>query len=220
MPNGQNIHSTLTKIASPPSNQMNHVGNHSPGQHHTISPMSYSMQDQTSPPMVDVHNQNGSPSQIDHHNLSPNNQHHTLTTMQYTHQLASPITTNAPTHLISPTGKYLHQQYLVHANDVQSNMITPPSYSPIQSPKYYGIANGNLISEHDVKIENNQNVIHHIQHSMQHQQHLQSHHSRSPSIEDEKISNPESNLHELQSQILARNAERPTVVNAVNIKME
>lgn len=44
--------------------------------------------------------------------------------------------------------------------------------------------------------------------------------SRSPSLEDERENNSEPNLHELQSQILARNAERPTVVNGVNIKIE
>lgn len=44
--------------------------------------------------------------------------------------------------------------------------------------------------------------------------------SRSPSLDDERENNAEPNLHELQSQILARNAERPTVVNGVNIKIE
>lgn len=44
--------------------------------------------------------------------------------------------------------------------------------------------------------------------------------SRSPSLDDERENNSEPNLHELQSQILARNAERPTVVNGVNIKIE
>lgn len=222
----QNIPANLSNNTSPTS-QLSH-GNHSPVQHHTMVPMTYSLHDQTSPSMVDVHNhQNGSPSHIEHHhqNLSPNNQHHILTPMQYTHQLPSPVTTNAPTNLINPTtGKYIHQ-YLVHQPnvDVQSSMITPPSYSPIQSPKYYGMPQANMINEHEIKIENNNhNVIHvgHINHSVHNIHSMHQQNSRSPSVEDEKISNPEANIHELQSQIMARNAERPTVVNAVNIKME
>lgn len=163
--------------------------------------------------------------------MSPSNQHHSLASMQYTHQLPSPVTTNAPSNLIDPVSKYMRQQYLVHqpGMDVQT-MITPPSYSPIQSPKtYYGLTGSHIIQEHDIKIENNHhNVIQaHVNHgghlhTLHH--HLQSHpqHSRSPSVEDEKMSSPESNLHELQNQILARNSERPSVVNvnSINIKME
>lgn len=227
------IHQTVANNSPPP--QSGDAENMSPAHHHNISP--YTMHSQTSPSMVaaSVGGQGHSPNHIEHHhNMSPNSQHHNLSPLnvQYTHQL-SPVTSSA-TNLINPTGKFIQHSYMVHNPhmDVQA-MMTPPSYSPMQSPKsiaYYGITPGNIIGEHEVKIEANHHHHHHhgvvqshgIHAHLQHlQPHIQTHGSasRSPSVEDERVNN-ESNLHELQSQILARNAERPTVVNGVNIKME
>lgn len=89
-------------------------------------------------------------------------------------------------------------------------LYTSAAYSPLSSP-YYPMSSGALLGEHDVKLEamshghlhgGIQHSHHHHQHQQHHQQMLQL--SRSPSVEDER---------DLQSQIMSRNQERPTVVN-------
>lgn len=82
--------------------------------------------------------------------------------------------------------------------------------SPYGSSPYSGY---NLLAEHEVKIEGMPHTSPHAVHSHHHHHQQLSHmtsqqHSRSPSVDDEQ---------DLQSQIMTRNSERPTVVN---IKME
>lgn len=90
------------------------------------------------------------------------------------------------------------------------DMYSSAAYSPISSP-FYTLPSGNLLTEHEVKIEGMPHSSPHGIHS-HHQQMLQmtthQSHSRSPSVDEER---------ELQSQIVSRNLERPSVVN---IKME
>lgn len=228
--------------STPPSSSLDQ--NLSPVHNQSISPMQYPMHSQSSPPIVSasVSGNTSPPSTNLEQNLSPAHQHHSIS-MQYAHQIPSPVHPNTPTNLIvannlNQNNKYM-QPYIVHHPHHPSNIdasiysqsqaMMTPSYSPTQSPKsLYYVAN--MMSEHDIKSENlhlqHSHHSHHHQHQMQDHMHQQMQHgpshnlSRSPSEDDEHDSGAEQNYHELQSQIIARNSERPTVVNAVNIKIE
>lgn len=189
-------------------------------------------------------------------NLSPIHHHHSVSPMTYTQQIPSPITaTSTPNHIIynysnnNPlknlnSSKFLPKFLTAHHHNqsgtdgamyhATSQIITPPSYSPAQSPHapYYSVMSPALINEHDVKIEGmhgHHSQSHHLHHYQQQQlPHHHNHHqqlhiiqhsniSRSPSNDDEHDGHADQNLHELQSHIVANKMERPSVVN---IKME
>lgn len=152
----------------------------------------------SSPPM------NGS-SALEHSNTPP------MSPRSYSQQIPSPLFTSTPSIANgnpnmnnARAATYLHQ-YTPQSQPLE--MYTSSAYSPISSP-YYGLASNNLLSEHDVKIEgmahtSPQHQTHHGHHQLNH---LPQHSSRSPS-------NDESNASDLQSQIVSRNLERPSVVN-------
>lgn len=115
--------------------------------------------------------------------------------------------------------RYIEQQYqaIPQTQSMVELYQSSAAYSPISSPYSYSLPPNNLF-EHEVKLEgmpahSTTHGIHHGHHHHHHQmpQHMGSnqHHSRSPSVEDER--------RDMQSQIVSRNLERPSVVN---IKME
>lgn len=146
---------------------------------------------------------NGSVSQVDSNQTPP------LSPRSFTGQVPSPIfTSSTPSN--SRASNYL-QSYIVPQSQSMVEMYTSSAaYSPIPSP-YYTLP-GNLLSDHEVKVENEvkyePGVHSHHHHQMAHM--TSQNHSRSPSVEDER---------ELQSQIVSRNLERPSVVLS-SIKME
>lgn len=146
---------------------------------------------------------NGSVSQVDSNQTPP------LSPRSFTGQIPSPIfTSSTPNTTRNPN--YLQSYVSVPQSQPMIEMYSSAVYSPISSP-YYTLGGGNLLADHEVKIEGMSHTSPHGVHSHHHHQmsHMTSqHHSRSPSVEDE---------HELQSQIMSRNLERPSVVN---IKME
>lgn len=158
------------------------------------------------------------PSPIMHGSVGVDGSNHTppLSPRSYTQQIPSPIFNNNT----SNGNTYLNNtRYMPYVTGPQSQQMvdvyTSAAYSPISSP--YGLA-GNTLLEHEVKIEgisphntghNNIQHAHQQQHQLTHNMHShQNSHSRSPSVDDER---------DLQSQIMSRNLERPSVVN---IKME
>lgn len=161
---------------------------------------------------------NGPVSHVDSNQTPP------LSPRSYTEQIPSPIfntSTPNPTLSNARAGNYLQPYVNVPQSQSMIEMYTSSSavYSPNSSP-FYPLPN-NLLAEHEVKIEgmphSSPHGIHSHSHHTQPQQHHHHHHqqmmhhqnhSRSPSLDDE---------HELQSQIMSRNMERPSVVN---IKME
>lgn len=158
---------------------------------------------QNSPPSM-----NGSVSQVDSNQTPPLSPH------SYTGQIPSPIfTSSTPNTTMNNTRatNYLQPYVSVPQSQSMVEMYSSAAYSPITSP-YYTLTPGNLLAEHEVKIEGMPHTSPHSVHSHHHQMtHMTAphqNHSRSPSIEDER---------ELQSQIVSRNLERPSVVN---IKME
>lgn len=149
---------------------------------------------------------NGSVSQVDSNQTPP------LSPRSYTGQIPSPIFNNStPNTTMNNTRTSNYMQPLTYSVPQSDLMYSSAAYSPISSP-YYTIG-GNLLAEHEVKIEGMPHTSPHGVHSHHHHQmsHMTSqhqNHSRSPSVDDEQ---------ELQSQIMSRNLERPSVVN---IKME
>lgn len=158
---------------------------------------------QNSPPSM-----NGSVSQVDSNQTPPLSPH------SYTGQIPSPIfNSSTPNTTMNNTRatNYATACYSVPQSQSMVEMYSSAAYSPITSP-YYTMTPGNLLAEHEVKIEgmphNSPHSVHSHHHQMTHMTAQHQNHSRSPSIEDER---------ELQSQIVSRNLERPSVVN---IKME
>lgn len=145
---------------------------------------------------------NGSVSQVD--------QTPPLSPRSYTGQVPSPLFTNSNTNTTlnnTRASNYLQSYVVPQSQTMLESMYTSSTaYSPISSPYY------NILSEHEVKVEGMPHSsphgvhFHHLQMSHMASQHQNQ--SRSPSVEDER---------ELQSQIVSRNLERPSVVN---IKME
>lgn len=128
-----------------------------------------------------------------------------LTPHSYTNQIPSPVFSAAN---VTPNSG--RNAYMPYANVSQSQSMvevyTSAAYSPLSSPmsyNHYPMPSAGLL-EHDVKLEamSQMHGMHHGHHQNQHQQMMPL--SRSPSVEDE---------HDLQSQIMSRNQERPTVVN-------
>lgn len=175
----------------------------------------YSLQDSTPTTIVHATNSppsmNGSISQVDSNQTPP------LSPRSFTGQIPSPIFNSTPNTTLNNARapNYLQSYVSVPQSQSMVEMCSSAVYSPISSPYY--MPAGNLLSEHEVKIEGMPHVSPHGVHSHYHghhhhqmsnmvSQHLN--HSRSPSVDDE---------HELQSQIVSRNLERPSVVN---IKME
>ncbi|XP_031621492.1 GATA zinc finger domain-containing protein 8-like isoform X2 [Contarinia nasturtii] len=162
-------------------------------------PMTAIVHAQNSPPSI-----NGSVSQVETSNQTP-----PLSPRSYSGQIPSPIFTNStPNTSMNNTRatSYLPPYVSVPQSQAMVEMYSSAAYSPISSP-YYTLTPGSLLADHEVKVE----AMPHSPHSI-HSQHQQmthmNQHSRSPSIDDER---------ELQSQIVSRNLERPSVVN---IKME
>lgn len=209
-------------------------------------------------PQASVHGADNHHNHHQHHNqqptnLSPVHHHHSVSPMTYTQQIPSPITaTSTPNDIIynysnnnsiknlsssKSLPKFLtvrhHNQSgtdgpMYHAT---SQIITPPSYSPVQSPHthYYNVMSPGLVNEHDVKIEgmHGHHQAHHLHpyqqqlpHHLNHHQQLHiiphPHISRSPS-NDGETDQTDQHLHELQSHIVPNKMERLSVVN---IKME
>lgn len=167
------IHQTIISTAnsSPPSSSLDHE-NLSPAHHHNLSPMPYTIHAQIP---ASIANQNSPPtSHIDSHDLSPQHNHHSLSPMPYTHQLPSPVNSHAPTNLIvnnslHSTNKYMQSYMMQHQSNVDVHgMIVPTSFSPMHSPKYYGM------SDHEVKLEPAHHQHHHHQ-QQQHQHHQHQH---------------------------------------------
>lgn len=103
---------------------------------------------------------------------------------------------------------YIQPYAAVPQSQSMSEIYTSSAqYSPGSSPYY--LQPGNLLNEHEVKIEGMSHSSPHAIHSIHHHQMLHmtpqhQNHSRSPSVDDER---------ELQHQIVSRNQERPSVVN-------
>lgn len=157
-----------------------------------------SMIHQNSPPSI-----NGSVAQVETSNHTP-----PLSPRSYTAQVPSPIfTSSTPSTSLSNTRatNYL-QSYVSVPQSQPIEMYSSAAYSPISSPYY--LTTGSLLAEHEVKVEAMPHSPHSIHSQQQQLPHMNQNHSRSPSIDDER---------ELQSQIVSRNLERPSVVN---IKME
>lgn len=192
-------------------------------------------------------------------NLSPLHHHHSVSPLTYTQQIPSPLTsTSTPINnnisILNHNSskffpKFLTVQHHHPGTDgpmyhATSQIVSPPSYSPVQSPHamymYGNVMSPGLMNEHDVKIEagmhGHHSQLHHLHshhqppppallpqlpHHLNHHQQLHliqqhQHISRSPSNDGEH-EQAEQNLHELQSHIIANKLERPSVVN---IKME
>lgn len=152
---------------------------------------------------------NGSVSQVDSNQTPP------LSPRSFTGQIPSPIfTSSTPNTTLNNArnANYLQSYVSVpQSQPIGIEMYSSAAYSPISSP-YYTLPGANLLGEHEVKIEGMSHTSPHGVHSHHHHHQMplmtSQHHSRSPSVDDE---------HELQSQIMSRNLERPSVVN---IKME
>lgn len=128
----------------------------------------------------------------------------------YTQQIPSPIF-NTPN--VTPNNTrsgFLPFAVNVNQSQAMSDMYSSSVYSPMSaSSPYYVMPSNNLLAEHEVKIEGlpAQHGIAHSYHNHHQMSHMPPHsqsQSRSPSIDDE---------HDLQSQIVSRNLERPSVVN-------
>lgn len=159
---------------------------------------------------------NGSISQVD------NNQTPPLSPRSYTSQIPSPLfTSSTPSTTLNNTrtANYLQPYVSLPQSQSMVEMYSSAAYSPISSP-YYTLPPGNLLGEHEVKIEgmshSSPHGVHsHTHHQMSHMTSQHPNHSRSPSVEDERELQ---SCHEItKSQIVSRNLERPSVVN---IKME
>ncbi|XP_055305517.1 uncharacterized protein LOC129570103 isoform X2 [Sitodiplosis mosellana] len=164
-------------------------------------PITTTIVHQNSPPSI-----NGSVSQVDSNQTPP------LSPRSFTGQIPSPLFTNStPNTTMNNTraANYL-QPYVSSVPQGQSmvEMYSTAAYSPVSSP-YYTLNSGNLLAEHEVKIEGMPHSSPHSIHS-HHMAHMATHqsHSRSPSIDEER---------EQHAQMISRNLERPSVVN---IKME